>query len=136
MIQSGCSNPKYSQNCVTYMEKQTSIYLLPDSITSCQFTTRTNLTLRHTLWMPEQGIREQTLIIFSPFSLMGRVLKQMRTDQAEAIVVSPLWPTQVWFAAALGMVIDTPLILPLNCLILPQDPTLKHPLKNLRMIAL
>lgn len=36
---------------------------------------------------------------FPPFSLIARVIKKIRDDRAEGILVVPFWPTQNWFPA-------------------------------------
>ena len=44
--------------------------------------------------------------IFPPFSLMGRVLRKIVDDDAEAIILAPLWTTQYWFSMLLSLLID------------------------------
>lgn len=34
---------------------------------------------------------------FSPFSIITRVIKKIKDDKAEGVLVVPHWPTQVWF---------------------------------------
>ncbi|XP_044588713.1 uncharacterized protein LOC123267891 [Cotesia glomerata] len=36
---------------------------------------------------------------FPPFSIITKVIKKIRDDRAEGILVVPYWPTQVWFPA-------------------------------------
>ena len=74
---------------------------------------------------------------FPPFSLVGRVLQKLVVDQATMMVIVPIWPTRTWFSRALRLVVETPRILPRDCLGLPQDPSLVHPLADkLRLVAL
>ena len=47
---------------------------------------------------------------FLPFSVIWKVLKKIRDNTAEAIVITPHWPTQSWFPAALQMCIAQPLV--------------------------
>ena len=69
---------------------------------------------------------------FPPFSILGRVLNKIATDQTEAVVVAPLWSTQPWFTTLLRMSVDLPRILPQGprTLILPQDPGKRHSLSH------
>lgn len=32
---------------------------------------------------------------FPPFSVLGQILQEIERDQAEAVLVAPLWPTQM-----------------------------------------
>ena len=65
---------------------------------------------------------------FPPFSVIGRVLRKLQEDKAELLMILPLWPTQVWFPRVLQLLAEPPVLLPRNCLTLPQDPSLRHPL--------
>ena len=68
--------------------------------------------------------------VFPPFSLIGRCIQKLIKEQAELVFVTPLWPSQPWFAQLLHLTIDHPRILPLapDLLTLPQDQTAVHPL--------
>ena len=73
---------------------------------------------------------------FPPFSLILRVLAKIKADRATGLLICPLWPTQPWFPKLMQMIIDVPLILPLNALYLPFKRSQAHKLgKNLRLIA-
>ncbi|XP_045175553.2 uncharacterized protein LOC123536429 [Mercenaria mercenaria] len=41
-------------------------------------------------------------------SLTGRVIAKIRADQAECIMVVPLWPTQNWWSALIELLTDRP----------------------------
>lgn len=74
---------------------------------------------------------------FPPFSVIGRVLQRIETANITALVILPLWPTKPWFVRALLMLAAPPLLLPRNCLQLPQELHRMHPLANrLRLAAL
>ena len=76
---------------------------------------------------------------FPPFSLIGKVLAKINHDQANGILIVPVWTTQAWFPVALRMVVVPPLILPQidNLVFLPFNKLKKHPLRNkLRLMAL
>ena len=64
---------------------------------------------------------------FPPFSIIGSMLQKMLEDEATILVILPLWPTQVWFPKALQFLVEGPVVLPRQCITLPQDPSRKHP---------
>ncbi len=77
--------------------------------------------------------------IFPPFSVMARVLRKLSTDAADAIVVFPNWPSQIWYPRLLKMQVGQSFKLPWGCLTMPQQPDLVHPLNkslNLRVCRL
>ena len=47
-----------------------------------------------------------------PWSLIGRVLVQTRQQQAELVLVAPVWKTQVWYPVLLEMLVEIPLLIP------------------------
>lgn len=111
------------------------------------FATRLNAQLPlYSSWKPDPGCKfidafseswnELYCYIFPPFSLLGRVVQKLRRDQAEGIIVAPMWPTQSWFSDLMQLVTDYPIILPMkNLLTLPQTDKV-HPLQEkLRLIA-
>lgn len=74
---------------------------------------------------------------FPPFSIIGRVLKKIQEDKATLLVVLPLWPTQPWFPTALQLLVAEPVLLPRECVFLPQSPALVHPMGDrLRLAAM
>ena len=75
--------------------------------------------------------------LFPPFSVLGRCIRKIQTDQAQAVIIVPLWPTQVWFASLMKILVDLPVILPrtTQLLTLPKQ-TLSHPFaKKLVLIS-
>lgn len=75
--------------------------------------------------------------IFPPFSLLNRCLQKLENDQTSALLIAPVWPTQVWWPRLLSLLVANPLLLPQDkdLLILPQSETL-HPLRNqMRLMA-
>ena len=75
--------------------------------------------------------------MFPPFSTIARCLQKLQQDQAEAIMIVPLWPQQPWFPNMLRALIDHPLVLPntTNILYLAHS-TATHPLSpKLKLIA-
>ena len=74
---------------------------------------------------------------FPPFSILWRTLEKIKREEAEAIVVMPLWPTQSWFPFAMTMIVDYPLVFQAGHLHLPNKPNAKHPLhKSLNLVVL
>lgn len=74
---------------------------------------------------------------FPPFSIIGRVLKKIQEDKATFLVILQLLPIQTWFPRALQLLVEEPVVLPQQCISLPHDPTLVHPLSNkLRLAAM
>ena len=73
--------------------------------------------------------------IFPPFALILKVLQKIEHDEAECVVVVPLWTTQAWFPKLLRLLIDHPVLLP------PRPGFVTHPLsgethpKKMRLIA-
>ena len=67
--------------------------------------------------------------MFPPFSVLNHCIRKIREDQAEGILLVPLWPTQVWFTNVMAMVIQPPLLIKRskNLLYLPNQNTV-HPL--------
>ena len=47
-----------------------------------------------------------------PWNLIGRVLAQTCQQQAELVLVAPVWKTQVWYPVLLEMLIHIPLLIP------------------------
>jgi hypothetical protein len=76
---------------------------------------------------------------FPPFSLIARCLKKIFVEKVDTVImVVPLWPTQVWFAQLMTMLIEIPVVLPRSkrLLQMPQEPEKIHPLyPKMRLIA-
>ena len=75
--------------------------------------------------------------IFPPFSLLNRCLQKLENDPPLALLIAPVWPTQVWWPRLLSLQVANPLLLiqDKDLLILPQSGTL-HPLRNqMRLMA-
>ena len=121
------------------------LFFLPD----CDlFATRINTQLpRFVSWKPDPDAlhtnaftlswSEGLNYAFPPFSIIGRVLKKIQVDKATLLIILPLWPTQPWFPTALQLLVAEPVLLPRECVFLPQDPALTHPLSNkLRLAAM
>lgn len=75
--------------------------------------------------------------LFPPFSLISRCVQKIVKDQADCLMVLPLWPTQIWFPLVMELLIDKPVLLPRKQRLLSITHTEKlHPLRNqIRLIA-
>ena len=83
-------------------------------------------------WAPIRGYA------FPPFCMIARCLAKVLRDVADLIIITPHWPAQPWFAQALMMSADFPVLLPPveDLLLSPQGE--KHPLvqsNHLTLIA-
>lgn len=79
----------------------------------------------------------QLCYVFPPFSLLSRCIGKIQRDQAQAIIIVPLWPTQTWFPGLLNILVDQPRILPKTKTAITMPHTgQEHPLwRKLVMIA-
>ena len=76
--------------------------------------------------------------MFPPYSMIGRCLKKLNDERAEAILIAPIWPSQPWFPKLLGTLVDAPRILPRTdeLLSLPHKARKTHPLADtMKMMA-
>ena len=105
------------------------------------FATRINHKLPlYVSWKPDPGSYaidafsitwdQQLIYCFPPFSILWRTLDKISREEAEAILVMPLWPTQSWFPFAMSMLVDHPLVFQARHLHLPNKPQASHPLVN------
>lgn len=75
--------------------------------------------------------------IFPPFNLIFDVLQKIQIDLTEAILIIPMWTTQVWFSTILQLIIDYPRLLPKGCIYLPHSPEMMHSLQDtLQLVAM
>ena len=56
--------------------------------------------------------KNKYVYIFPPFSMLSRILQKLQEDQAQALVIAPLWRSQVWFPKICQMLISQPVLLP------------------------
>lgn len=49
---------------------------------------------------------------FPPFSLIHRCLQKITADEAEGVVIVPMWPTQTYYPRLMSMLIQLPRLLP------------------------
>ena len=68
--------------------------------------------------------------IFPPFCLISRILQKVQEEHCTVVMVTPRWPTQVWWPKLMSQLIAQPILLPKEktTLILPSNPEATHPL--------
>ena len=75
--------------------------------------------------------------LFPPFSQISCCLQKVIQDQAEVLMLAPIWPTQAWFPQLMKLLIDYPRILPQHKSLLSLENSQRvHPLhKTLTFMA-
>ena len=74
--------------------------------------------------------------MFCPFSVLGPVLQKIGQEEAEAVIIAPLFATQPWFPRLLSLVCAQSFILPPTQQILSLNKKNdKHPLKKMTLGA-
>ena len=113
------------------------------------FATRNNNRVpKYFSWRPDPGAigtdafaqtwNYDLMYAFPPFSLINRVLQKVILDQAELILIVPMWPTQTWFARLLQLLERKPVLIPTrrHTIYLPHNQGEIHPLwKKLKLMA-
>ena len=68
--------------------------------------------------------------LFPPFTIIPRILSKIKTDTVDkAIIIVPLWPSQLWFPLLISLIVSFPVRLPgHNDLISMPSTGLLHPL--------
>ena len=67
---------------------------------------------------------------FQPFSVIFRVLKKIKAEKVEGMLVMPYWPSQAWLTVLFKMLIDIPILITSrkNALKLSHYPELMYPM--------
>ena len=77
--------------------------------------------------------------LFPPFCLIHHCIKKIQQDQAECILITPVWKSRPWYPVILSLQVDRPLLLPKDSKLLQLPGTDKvHPLcsqKNYHLAA-
>lgn len=84
-----------------------------------------------------QSWNKWLIYAFPPFSVLEKTLAKWRRDEADGILIAPLWTTAVWYPLMLQMLVQEPILLPKKrrILQLPHSAEL-HPLhRNLQLLA-
>ncbi|XP_066600551.1 uncharacterized protein [Prorops nasuta] len=74
---------------------------------------------------------------FPPMALILKCLQKIKNDQAEGILIAPVWPSQPWYPLWSTMIVGEPIFFqPDNNLLLSPCRTIQHPLASkLRLMA-
>uniref|UniRef100_A0ABD2XG48 RNase H type-1 domain-containing protein n=2 Tax=Trichogramma kaykai TaxID=54128 RepID=A0ABD2XG48_9HYME len=67
---------------------------------------------------------------FPPFSIILKVLRKIKRDKAEGIVVVPDWPNQPWFPLFNSLLSSKPIVLKPNYNLLTSSNRNSHPMWN------
>ena len=78
---------------------------------------------------------KKVLYMFPPFSVIPRILQKIQMDQAEVVLVAPIWKTQTWWPHLLKLLCQDWCIIPSahKVLNLHHKPEKRHPLKHLQL---
>ena len=108
-------------------------FLHQNIINNCLDTVLTCQTNMH-IWLMLL-VSHMKLYIFCPFSVMTQVLAKIERDKSEAALIAPIWATQTWFPKLLHLICQDSCILPkrTDLIILPNNPTMRHPLEKMRL---
>lgn len=74
--------------------------------------------------------------MFPPFSLLGSCIQKIRLEEANAVVVAPLWPTQPWFTRLMEMLVDQPILIrrKKDMIFMPHKPATHSLQKTLKLM--
>jgi hypothetical protein len=74
--------------------------------------------------------------IFPPFTLIPRILRKVNEDRASVILLHPDWPGALWAPDLHRMIVHQE-FLPQSADLLwyPHQPGLRHPMKDLKLVA-
>ena len=105
------------------------------------FATRLNAQLsRYVSWKPDPGAEafdafaldwsKERFYAFPPFSIVGDCLQKIAVEEAECLLIAPLWPTQFWFSELIYLMCNDPFLLPYrsNIISLPGTQTATQPM--------
>ena len=56
--------------------------------------------------------RDQHPYLFPPFAPIGKYLQKILQEEVEALLIAPVWQTQIWYPTLLGMLVERPVLLP------------------------
>lgn len=74
--------------------------------------------------------------LFPPFNLILRCLAKERRDQANVVIICPVWPSQPWYPILLELSIDVPLWLLMSNNLLLSPTGNPHPLLETSSLTL
>ena len=65
---------------------------------------------------------------FPPFCLIGRCLKKIQKEGTELVLIAPAWQGQHWYPVLLNMLMEEPILLPMNVETLQSQTQETHPM--------
>ena len=79
----------------------------------------------------------QSVYCFPPFSIIGKVVRKIIKDRANALLITPNWQTQYWYPLLLEKTNPYFISPPSSTtmLYLPNDLSMQHPMENLVLAA-
>lgn len=103
------------------------------------FASRTNAQMQiYCSWRPDpQALAVDALSIswqnhrpylFPPFALINRCLEKISQEKVDALLIAPVWQSQVWFPRVLECLVDDPILLPQTRDIITNVDNNAHPL--------
>jgi hypothetical protein len=103
------------------------------------FASRTNAQMQiYCSWKPDPHAvavdalsiswRNHRPYMFPPFSLITRCLEKIDQEEVDAILIAPVWQSQVWFPRILESLMDDPILLPEIHNIVTDIDSNAHPL--------
>ena len=73
---------------------------------------------------------------FPPFSLINKCIQKIQLDQAEGLLITPVWPTQAWYSRLVPLMLGEPLLLPKSKKLITNVMTgAAHPIPNLQLMC-
>lgn len=93
---------------------------------------------RYVSWRPQPGSMAVNAFsvnwndfsgyVFPPFSMISKCLEKIRREEANVVMVCPVWPAQPWYPVLLELVCDTPRLLHQTSNLLVSAKGETHPL--------
>lgn len=110
------------------------------------FASRLNTQLdRYVSWKPDPGAEATDALsflwtphffyAFPPFCLINHCLQKIIAEQAEGIMVVPLWPTQPWYSRLPSLMTEAPILLPSRNILHNAVTGDAHPMTKLRLMC-
>ncbi len=74
--------------------------------------------------------------MYPPIPLLHLALHKIRREEADVIAILPWWPRRDWFPLVLSLLVDLPVLLPVQPDVISSPQCLPHPgLNTLRLAA-
>ena len=97
---------------------------------------------RYISWKPDPGAwhidamslewNYEGLYCFPPLCMISLILARIQQQKATMTIIAPRWPQQVWYPTLMGMLIETPIMLPKMKNIV-SDPATKKGMSNAKL---